>query len=105
MSNAQLWSQSYRQENGRNFVWGKPAAYRSEPAPGHQADNGAVDGRNDPSRDRRSRVGAAQDLGARGYDLGAIQQAGGWESREAMLKYIEHINAKQGGAAAASSRR
>ena len=35
------------------------------------------------------RVGAAQDLLARGFDIAAIMRAGGWKSVDTVSRYLE----------------
>ena len=45
------------------------------------------------------RVGAAQDMAAAGIDLGAIMHAGGWKSREMVMRYIEHMDVQKSGMA------
>ena len=40
------------------------------------------------------RVGAAQDLLARGFDIAAIMRAGGWKSVDTVSRYLEHCYQK-----------
>ena len=46
-----------------------------------------------------TRVGAAQDLVAAGFDLPAIQQAGGWKSPVMVARYAERLLAERGAVA------
>ena len=46
-------------------------------------------------RGHSPRIGQAQDMAAAGYELPAIMQAGRWKSVSAVMRYIEHLEARR----------